>query len=90
MTLQELHIKLKELGVSEDRYYLHGLYGSTNDEDKLSLTIKKGIYTLEYEIYYKERGGKHSVRIFTSEDEACQYVYKQLKEIKEMEDKYLK
>ena len=64
MTLQELYIKLKKLGVSEHRYYLHGLYGSTNDDDKPALTIKKGVYTVEYETYYKERGEKHSIRIF--------------------------
>lgn len=90
MTLQELHIKLKELGVPEDRYYLHGLYGSISDDDKLALTIRKGIYTVEYETYYKERGEKHSARIFTTEDEACQYLYKRLKENKEIEDRYYK
>jgi hypothetical protein len=66
MTLQELHIKLKELEVPEDRYYMHGLYGSTNDDDKLALTIRKDVYTVEYETYYKERGEKHSVKIFTT------------------------
>lgn len=90
MTLQELHIKLKELGVLGNRYYLQGLYGSTNDEDKHALTIKKGKYSVEYEVYYKERGEKHSSRTFTTEDEACQYIYKRLKENKEIEDKYSK
>lgn len=88
MTIQELYIKLKELGVPEDRYYLHGLYGPTNDDDKLSLTIRKGSYSVEYEVYFKERGEKHSTRIFTNENEACQYLYKRLKENKEIEDKY--
>lgn len=74
MTIQELYIKLKELGAPEDRYYLHGLYGSTNDDDKLSLTIKKGTYSVEYEVYFKERGEKHSTRIFANENEACQYL----------------
>ena len=90
MTLNELHIKLKELGIPEDQYYLHGLYGSTNDDNKLALTVKKGKYTIEYEVYYKERGDKHSTRVFTTENEACQYVYNQLKENKEIEDKYSK
>jgi len=90
MTIQELSIKLKELGVPEDRYYLHGLYGSTSDDDKLSLTIRKGTYSIEYEVYFKERGEKHSTRIFTNEDEACHYLYKRLKENKEMEDRYSK
>jgi len=86
MTIPELNIKLKELEIPETRYYLHGLYGSTNDDDKLSLIIRKGTYSVEYEVYFKERGEKHSTRIFTSEDEACQYFYKRLKENKEMED----
>lgn len=88
MNLNELHIKLRESGISEDRYYLHGLYGSTNDENKLALIIKKGKHTTEYEVYYKERGEKHSVRLFTTEDDACQYIYKRLKENKELEEKY--
>lgn len=88
MTLEELHINLKELGVLEDRYYLHGLYGSANDEDSLALVMKRGKYTLEYEVYFKERGHKSSILIFTSEDEACQYIYKSLKSSKESDDKY--
>ena len=30
MTISELHIKLKENGIKEDRYFLHGLFGSTD------------------------------------------------------------
>lgn len=85
-----MHIKLKELGVPKDRYYLHGLYGSTNDEEKLSITIKKGVHTKEYETCYKKRGEKHSVSTFTCEDEAWQYLYKRLKENKVIKDKYSK
>jgi len=90
MTLQELYIQLKELGIPENRYYLHGLLGSTNDEDKLALVIRKGKYSLEYEVYFNERGEKHSKRIFTKEDDACQYMYKRLKENNEIEEKYSK
>lgn len=67
MTIQELHIKLKALGIPEDRYYLHGLYGSTNDDDKLSLNIRKGVYSVEYEVYFKEQGEKHLTRVFINE-----------------------
>ena len=90
MIIAELHNSLKELGVSEDKYYLQGLYGSTDDSDKLALIIRKGKYAVEYEVYYNEKGEKHSIRIFSTEDEACLYIYKRLKESKEIEDKYSK
>lgn len=90
MKLQELHIQLKELGITEEKYYLHGLYGSSSDDNKFSLVIRKGFCSVEYEFYFKERGVKHSSRTFTNEDEACQYFYKRLKENKEIEDKYSK
>jgi hypothetical protein len=78
MTIAELHNKLKELKISEDDYYLHGIYGSTDDNDKIALVIKKGKFTVEYEVYYKEKGAKTSEKTFFSENEACQYIYKQL------------
>lgn len=90
MTLKELYIKLKKSGISEDHYYLHGLYGSTNDDNKLALTIKKRKYSTEYEVYYKERGEKYSERIFKTEDDACQYIFKELMEDKEIEEKFSK
>ena len=78
MTLLELHTKLKNNGINDDHYFLHGLYGSTDDNEKLALTIKKGKFTIEYETYFKERGEKHSIRTFYSEKEACEYIYKKL------------
>jgi hypothetical protein len=42
------------------------------------LTIKKGKYTIEYEVYYRERGEVNSKQIFTTEEEACEYLYKQV------------
>jgi len=74
MTIEELNSELKKLGVSDDRYYLHGLFGSTGDNDKIAMTIKMGKYTAEYEVYYRERGEKHSSRTFTNENDACEYV----------------
>lgn len=76
MKLNELHKKLIELNLAEE-YYLHGLFGSTDDNDKLSLVIKMGIKTAEYEIYFKERGFKTTLKIFYSEEEACEYFLKQ-------------
>ena len=78
MTIEELYNKLAELQIPEDRYYLHGLYGSSDDNDKIALTIRKGKYTIEYETYFKERGEKHSIRTFTNEDEVSNWLLKKL------------
>ena len=78
MTIEELHNKLVELGISPDRYYLHGLYGSTDDNEKVALTIRRGKYTIEYETYFKERGQKHSIKIFTDEKQASEWVLRLL------------
>jgi len=78
MTISELHNRLNESGINHDQYFLHGLFGSKDDNDKIALTIKKVQYGIEYETYYKERGEKHSIRIFNTENEACEYVYKKL------------
>lgn len=78
MTLEDLYIKLKEAGIPEDRYYLHGIYGSSDDNDKYALVIKRGKYTIIYEVYYRERGEKSSVKTFTDEDRAYQYIYRRI------------
>lgn len=80
MTIKELNSELKKLGVSDNRYYLHELFGSTDDNDKIALTVKKGKYKVEYEVYYKERGEKHSSRTFTSETDACEYFLSKIQE----------
>lgn len=53
MTISELHTKLLDSGIPDDKYYLHGLYGSTDDNEKIGMTIKKGKYTIEYEVYFR-------------------------------------
>jgi hypothetical protein len=78
MTLTELHTKLKNNGISEDHYFLHGLYGSTDDNEKIALAIRRGKHVIEYETYFKERGEKHSIRTFYTEEEVCEYIYKKL------------
>jgi hypothetical protein len=78
MTIFELHTKLKVKGIDEDQYFLHGLFGSTDDNDKIALSIREGQNGLEYETYYKERGEKHSIRTFSTEKEACEYIFKNL------------
>lgn len=78
MTIAELHSKLQSEGISPDEYYLHGLYGSTDDNNKPALTIRKGKFGPEYETYYKERGEKHSSQVFFDEGKACEYLYKRI------------
>ncbi len=90
MNIENLHSELEALKVPEDKYYLHGLFGSSNDEGKLSLAIRKGKYTIEYEVYIRERGEKQTIMNFTSEEDACNYFLKRIKESKEIEDKYFK
>jgi hypothetical protein len=80
MMIEELNNELKKLGVSDDRYYLHGLFGATDDNDKIAMTVKMGKYTAEYEVYYRERGKKHSSKTFTSETDACQYILNKIQE----------
>ncbi|TJY32530.1 hypothetical protein E5167_14295 [Pontimicrobium aquaticum] len=79
MTIRELNNELKKSGVSENKYFLHGLFGSTDDDNKVALTIKKGQNTDEYEVYYKELGEKHSSRTFNTEAEACEYILNKFK-----------
>ena len=85
MTIEQLHRELRILGISDDHYYLHGLFGSIDDNNKISLTIRQGKFTAEYEVYYREKGEKHSTRTFTNENEACDYVLKQIQEQLAME-----
>jgi hypothetical protein len=80
MTIEELHKKLIELQIPENQYYLHGLYGSTDDNDKIALIIKKGKYTIEYETYFKERGQKHSIMTFRDENEVSNWILMKLLE----------
>lgn len=80
MTISELHNALRDFGIPGEEYYLHGLYGSADDNDKLSMTIKKKKHTIEYEVYFRERGEKHSSRTFTEEHESCAYFFKRLTE----------
>ena len=76
--LKQLHDKLESLGIPARWYRLHGLFGSTDEEDKLSLEIKRGKYIIEYEVYYTERGEKHSIRTFFDLDEACSFLHDKL------------
>jgi hypothetical protein len=78
MTLSELHLALQSSGIEESSYYLHGLFGSTDDSDKLAMTIIVAKYSIIFKIYYKERGEQHSIYEFNDETEACMFFYKKM------------
>jgi hypothetical protein len=80
MTLEELHNKLTDTGITADKYYLHGLFGSTDDNEKLGLRIFKDNNRIKYQVYFKERGEVSSTSDFDTEDEACKYMFKKLKD----------
>lgn len=80
--LKLLHEKLRSKGVPEESYHLLGIFGSTSDDQKISLNIKKGKYTISFETYYKERGEKHSIREFSNLDEACNHILDKAIEMK--------
>ncbi len=78
MNFERTYQELCQLGIPEERYYLHGLYGSTSDDERLALSAKRGKYTIEFEVYFRERGEKETVRTFTNQDEATYYFVSQL------------
>lgn len=78
MTIEELHKRLKEKKIPESQYFLHGLFGSTDDNEKIALSIKQGKYGIEFETYFRERGEKHTIRTFSTEKEACEFIFKKL------------
>lgn len=81
MNKNELEYKLNLLEVRPSSYALEGellpdrivLYNSYHN----------------WEVFYlDERGGRNDVKVFSSEDEACQYIYEIFRDIKEVEKKY--
>ncbi|NER11799.1 hypothetical protein [Muriicola jejuensis] len=80
MTLSELHNKLQETGVPSESYYLHGLYGSSNDDGKVALSINRGKHFIEYEIYRMSRGQRTTENVFTEESKACEYLFKKIRD----------
>lgn len=75
MTISQLYEQLKQLEIPDNWYYLHGLYGSTDDNDKIAVIIKQG----HCEVYFKERGQRTTDLRFDTETEACKYVLKKMK-----------
>jgi len=74
LTISQLHDQLIKLKIPENWYFLHGLYGSSDDNEKMSLLLKQG----HCEVYFKERGQRTTDLRFDTEAEACKYVLKKL------------
>jgi hypothetical protein len=74
--IKSLHEKLLAHHVDEESYHLLGLFGSTSDDLKLSLNIKRGKYAIIFEIYTKDRGEKHILLETTDIDEAREYFFR--------------
>lgn len=83
MNRTDLRDKLNSLRVKPELYSLEGellpdriiLYNSYNT----------------WEVFYLgERGERSDMKLFSSEDEACEYIYVLFKEAKEIEDRFFK
>ena len=79
MDIADLYAELKTMAVPDSKIYLHGLYGSTDDNEKLALTVKMGEKRPIWEVYFKERGQINSLRQFDDEHSACEYYLKRCK-----------
>ena len=71
MTKDILRNTLIEMGVPSMLYNLEGT-GRTDERFCLECTNN------EWKVYFSERGVKTTNEIFSSEEEACQFIYEQL------------
>lgn len=67
MTLVELASLLERVGIRPDAYSLEG--GLPDDR----YCIERRGST--WYVYYAERGNRNAERLFTTEEEACEYLY---------------
>jgi len=67
MNLEELKLKLSQARIRQDFY---SLFGSLPNE---AFCIDK-VYD-EWQVYYSEHGSKSKKKIFSTENEACDYFY---------------
>ena len=74
MNIEQLYKRLTDAGVPENRFYLHGLFGSADDNERLALTIYKRGDKINYEVYFKERGTSSTLNVFSTESEACNFM----------------
>ena len=78
--IEKLYFRMKALGISEESYYLQGLYGSQSDDNKLALVVREENNSTKYEMYFKENGEKHVIQVFIDFDIAANYFIEQLTE----------
>jgi len=78
MNIEQLYKRLTEAGVPEYRFFIHGLFGSTDENERLALTIYKQGDKTCYEVYFKERGTSSTLNVFSTESEACNFMYEKL------------
>jgi len=67
VNIKGLESRLISENIRKDIYSLNG--GFPNEAYCISQNNR------EWEVYYSERGNKSGLRIFQSEEEACQYFY---------------
>lgn len=77
MKLKELFDKLESSNIPKDKYYINGIYGSTDDENKPAMRLYNGNM---FEIYSKERGEKVIKKIYDEEEDACLYMFKLIRQ----------
>lgn len=71
MNKNDLREKLQQEGIRPDAYCLNG--GLPNESYCLNESNN------QWEVYYSERGNKSGLKVFDNENDACQYLYQQIK-----------
>lgn len=81
MKIEELKIKLTELGISTCEYNL------TNElvNDAINLYQNYDVWEV---FYLDEKGNRNNEKKFESESTACQYIYKLFKDAKAIAQKF--
>lgn len=75
MKKYELKNALNKMGIHSHHYNLDG---TGRDDERLCLECTNG----KWSVYYSERGVKTTNITFASEEEACQYIYERLCQMK--------
>lgn len=72
ITREQFAERLRELGVSEDVYFLYGTREMRHCMDQLPLG--------KWVVYWSERGGRESERTFSDEGDACEELFSRLQQ----------